>query len=52
MSTLKSKIRRYKQLKNQLPKLEAEIKEEARPILLSQGLLAIPRIERIVDQFG
>lgn len=52
MSTLQSKIRRYQRLRSLLPALEAEIKAEASPLLRQQGLLATPRIERIVEQFG
>jgi len=52
MSDLKRKIRQYQRLKRLIPTLEAEIKATAAPLLRAEGNLAIPRIERIIAQFG
>ena len=50
--TLKQKIKRYRQLKLELPQLEREIRLTAEPILRSEGLQALPRIERIIERFA
>lgn len=50
--TLKQKIRQYQKLRQQLPQLEREIRAEAMPKLREQGILATPRLERIIAQFS
>lgn len=50
--TLKQKIKRYQRIRQELPKLEREIRNQAEPILRSEGLQALPRIERIIERFA
>ena len=50
--SLKSKIRQLQRIERLVPQLRQQIVAEATPILREQGLLATPRIERIIQQFG
>lgn len=52
MSELQAKIRRYKRMKSELPRLERQIMQEAKVVLFDQGHRAVPRIERVLEQFG
>lgn len=52
MCQLQSKIRRYKRMARDLPRLEREIKREAASLLAAEGYKATPRFERLLEQFG